>query len=299
MRTSRGRGKTFRWSWLDGVLLGLIALVVLYLWRRASSEVFYRWDWSVVPEYLVYQNPETGDWRANLLVHGIYATLRLAVWGTLIALTIGVVMGCCRVSRSPFLRFVSRTYVEVTRNIPPLVIIFVFYFFISGQIMPLLGISDWVRQTDGALRTVIEVCFGPPELIENILSGLLVLAVFEAAYFTEIIRAGIQSVERGQWEAGGSIGLSRYKVMRYVVMPQAIQRTIPPLAGQLISLVKDSSMVSLISVQDLTYSGTQVAISTRKVFEIWIFVAVVYFVICFSLSLVSRWLERRMGRGLG
>ncbi len=298
MRASRGRGKTFRWNWLDGVLLGLIVLVVLYLWHRASTEVFYRWDWSVVPEYLVYQNPETGDWRANLLVHGIYATLRLAVWGTLIALIIGVVMGCCRVSQSLFLRLVSRTYVEATRNIPPLVIIFVVYFFISGQIMPLLGIADWARQTEGVLRTVLEVSFGPIELIENFLSGTLVLVLFEAAYFTEIIRAGIQSVERGQWEAGSSIGLSRYKVMRYVVMPQAIQRTLPPLAGQLISLVKDSSMVSLISIQDLTYTGSQVAISTRKVFEIWIFVAVVYFVICFSLSLVSRWLERRMGRGL-
>ena len=298
MKPSRGRGKTFRLVWLDAVLLGLIVVVVLYLWQRASAEVFYRWDWSVIPEYLFYQNPETGDWRANLLMHGIYATLRLSFWGTLIALIIGLVMGCCRVSRSLFLRLVSRTYVEATRNIPPLVLIFIVYFFVSSQIMPLLGIADWARQTDGALRTMIEVSFGPISLIENFLSGLLVLALFEAAYFTEIIRAGIQSVEKGQWEAGSSIGLTRYKVMRYVVMPQAIQRTIPPLAGQLISLVKDSSMVSLISIQDLTYSGTQVAISTRKVFEIWIFIAVVYFVICFSLSLMSRWLERRMGRGL-
>ena len=298
MKPSRGRGKTFRLVWLDAVLLGLIVVVVLYLWQRVSAEVFYRWDWSVVPEYLFYQNPETGDWRANLLMHGIYATLRLSFWGTLIALIIGLVMGCCRVSRSLFLRLVSRTYVEATRNIPPLVLIFIVYFFVSSQIMPLLGITDWARQTDGALRTMIEVSFGPIALIENFLSGLLVLALFEAAYFTEIIRAGIQSVEKGQWEAGGSIGLTRYKVMRYAVMPQAIQRTIPPLAGQLISLVKDSSMVSLISIQDLTYSGTQVAISTRKIFEIWIFIAVVYFVICFSLSLVSRWLERRMGRGL-
>ena len=299
MRAPRGRGKSFRWGWLDAVLLGLIVAAVVYLWYRASTEVFYRWDWSVVPQYLVYQNPETGDWRANLLIHGIYATLRLAFWGTLIAVIIGIVMGCCRVSRNLFLRLVSRTYVEATRNIPPLVIIFVVYFFLSFQIMPLLGIADWVRQTDGALRTVIEVSLGPTELVENFLAGLLVLALFEAAYFTEIIRAGIQSVERGQWEAGESVGLTRYKVMRYVVMPQAIQRTIPPLAGQLISLVKDSSMVSLISIQDLTYTGSQVAISTRKVFEIWIFIAAVYFVICFSLSLVSRWLERHMGRSLG
>ena len=105
-------------------------------------------------------------------------------------------------------------------------------------------------------------------------------------------------MEKGQWEAARSIGLSRRKVMRYVILPQAIQRTIPPLAGELISLVKNSSMVSLISVQDLTYSGSQVANSTRKVFEIWIFIAVVYFVICFLLSLGSRWLEAHMGRGI-
>ncbi|MFP6733585.1 MAG: amino acid ABC transporter permease, partial [Rhodospirillales bacterium] len=126
----------------------------------------------------------------------------------------------------------------------------------------------------------------------------IVLAMFEGAYITEIVRAGVQSIHKGQWEAARAVGLSRFNVSRDVILPQALRNILPPLAGQFISLVKDSSMVSLISIQDLTYTGSQVAISTRKVFEIWIFIAVVYFVICFSLSLASRWLERRMGRSL-
>ena len=292
------RKRAWRLTWLDVVLLGLLTLAAAYLWYKTSQELFYRWDWSVVSDYLIYVDPKTGIWRTNLLVEGIYATLRIVFWGTLIALLIGVTMGFCRVAKSLFLRMVSRAFVESIRNLPPLVLIFVFYFFISGQVMPLLGIGDWARELEGMPRTLLQIAFGPTELIENFLAGLIVVAVFEAAYFTEIVRAGIQSIERGQWEAGRSIGLSPFKVMRYVIMPQAIQRTIPPLAGQLTALVKNSSLVSLISVQDLTYTGTQVANSTFKVFEIWIFVAVVYFIICFTLSLASRWLERHMGRGI-
>ena len=282
---------------LDAVILAAMGVTALYLWYSTSQELYYEWDWSVIPEYLVFQE-ETGDWRANILFHGIFATLRLTVWATLIALAAGIMGAFFRTSQSLFLRLIGTSFVALIRNIPPLIFIFVVYFFLSSQITPLLGITNWAAGLEGDSKLFVELLFGPTALIENFLAGLLVLGFFEAAYFTEIIRAGLQSVEKGQWEAARSIGLSRHKVMRYVIMPQAIQRTIPPLAGELISLVKNSSMVSLISVQDLTYSGSQVANSTRKVFEIWIFIAVVYFVICFLLSLGSRWLESHMGRGI-
>ncbi len=282
---------------LDAVILAAMGVTVLYLWYSTSQELYYEWDWSVIPEYLVFQE-ETGDWRANILFHGIFATLRLTVWATLIALAAGIIGAFIRISQSLFLRLIGTSFVALIRNIPPLIFIFVVYFFLSSQITPLLGITNWAAGLEGDSKLFVELLFGPTALIENFFAGLLVLGFFEAAYFTEIIRAGLQSVEKGQWEAARSIGLSRRKVMRYVILPQAIQRTIPPLAGELISLVKNSSMVSLISVQDLTYSGSQVANSTRKVFEIWIFIAVVYFVICFLLSLGSRWLEAHMGRGI-
>lgn len=286
-----------RFTRTDFILLGAVGLSILGLWAWKTDDFFYEWEWSVVSDYLIYVNPEDGSWRANLLLEGLAATLRLTVWGAIIAIAIGVVMGCFRVSNSLFLRFLSRSFVESIRNIPPLVVIFMFYFFISSQLMPLIGLDEWVRGLDENGQYILTILFGPLDLIENFIAGLIVLALFEASYFAEIIRAGIQSIGKGQWEAAQSIGLRPLKVMRFVIIPQAVQRTIPPLAGQLISLVKDSAIVSLISVQDLTYTANQVVNSTWRPFEIWIFVAAVYFVLCFSISLVSRSLEKKMNRG--
>jgi polar amino acid transport system permease protein len=143
-------------------------------------------------------------------------------------------------------------------------------------------------------RSVVEFLFGPVSLISNTFSGIFCLALFEAAYITEIVRSGIQSVSSGQREAAMSIGLSRRQQMCYVILPQAIQRVIPPLAGQFIILIKDSSIVSLISIQELTFLTLEVANSTQRVFEVWVFVAGVYFVLCYSCALIFRRLEKRL-----
>jgi polar amino acid transport system permease protein len=113
---------------------------------------------------------------------------------------------------------------------------------------------------------------------------------------TEIVRGGIESIDKGQWEASRSLGLTRGRTLRLVILPQAIQRTIPPLAGQFISLIKDSSIVSLISIQDLTFLGNEVAATTTRVFEAWTIVALLYFALCFALSRQFARLEVRMGR---
>ena len=159
---------------------------------------------------------------------------------------------------------------------------------------PLLGIDEISVKASPATLAVLEVLLGPKELFSNAISGIICLALFEAAYITEIVRAGIQSIERGQFEAGDSVGLSPLQVMRWVVLPQAIQRVIPPLAGQFITLIKDSSLVSLISIQELTFLAQEVAYSTQYVFEIWIFVAAMYFCVCYLLALLFGKLEIRL-----
>ena len=121
-------------------------------------------------------------------------------------------------------------------------------------------------------------------------------AVAVAALVAEPVRAGILAVPKGQREAGQSIGLSRYAVMRYIVLPQAIERVVPPLAGQFITLIKDSAIVSLISIQELTFLAIEVAASTTKVFETWILVAGMYFVLCYSFAVLFANLERRAKR---
>ncbi|MEM9642063.1 MAG: amino acid ABC transporter permease, partial [Pseudomonadota bacterium] len=147
-------------------------------------------------------------------------------------------------------------------------------------------------------QAVLGALFGPANLIENFASGLISLAMMSAAYIDEIVRAGIQSIPRGQYEAGHSIGLSSAETLRRIVLPQAIQRMVPPLAGQFITLIKDSSLVALISIQELSFLAMEIAISEQRFFEVWLTVGLMYFVVCYACAIAFGWLERQMGRHL-
>mgnify|MGYP001330535392 FL=1 len=284
----------YRWSWVDSiVLLGIIGFFG-FVGYRVDTVLVYQWDWGFLPGYLFRWDEETQSLLPNLLVKGLLTTLRLAFWSIILATLIGFVIGMMRTSRRLFPRAFSRLYVELIRNVPPIVFIFVFYFFISSQIIPLLGLDTLDQRLGPTGQSVLEFLFGPVSLLSNTFSGIFCLALFEAAYITEIVRSGIQSISSGQREAAMSIGLSRWQQMRYVVLPQAVQRVIPPLAGQFIILIKDSSIVSLISIQELTFLTLEVANSTQRVFEVWVFVAGVYFVLCYSCALIFRRLEMKL-----
>jgi polar amino acid transport system permease protein len=290
--------RRYRLTGLDFGLVGAVAAVVAYLAWRAEAVVKYRWNWGLVAPYIIRYDETQHRWVANLLLQGLLETIRIAIWAGLFALIIGVVMGLCRLSHNLLLRLIARSYVELIRNIPPLVFIFVFYFFLTGQVTPFLGIDQFVRTASPGTLAVIDALFGQPRFLPAVVSALVCLSLFEGAYVTEIVRAGVQSIEKGQWEAAASVGMSRLLTLRLVVLPQAIQRVVPPLAGQFISLVKDSSIVSLISIQELAFLGSEVSASTGRVFEVWIVVSALYFVVCFGLSLAFGKLERRLARGL-
>ena len=289
--------KTRRVTLLDIAIFSIVIAVVVYTYYRVEHVLVYTWDWALVFEYVIRVDEITGEIFPNLFLKGVAMTLRLAFWGTLIAAVIGIVMGLCRVSNSVFLKVGSRLYVELIRNIPPVVFIFVFYFFISGQIIPLLGLDQVARNASPGTIAVMELLFGPIELFTNFLAGLICLAVFEGAYITEIVRAGIQSIGKGQWEAARAIGLSRFFVLRDVIMPQALKTILPPLAGQFITLVKDSSIVSLISVQELTFLTQDVSNTTTHFFEAWMITAALYFMMCFPLAILFQRFER-VGLGI-
>ena len=273
------------------VIAGFIAFVVF----RAQTVLNYRWNWAPIPNYVLRWDGERG-WVANLLLQGLLTTLRLSLWSMVLALLFGMAIGIFRTSKSLLPRLLGGTYVELMRNTPPLVLIFVGYFFVSSQIMPLLGIDAAVRAASPWALQAIDFGFGDPRLLKNFLSAMVVLAMFEGAYVAEILRAGINSVERGQWDAAAALGLSRGRSLRLIVLPQAIARMVPPLCGQVISLIKDSSVVSLISIQDLTFMANDVAVSTSRVFETWITASAMYFAVCLGLSLLFRRLERRLAR---
>jgi len=290
------KNKKPRLNWIDFAVISSVVGFLIFVVLRVDSVLNYSWNWNHVFPFVMYLDEDTGQWVSNLLLEGLIITLRLAVYGIIISAVIGVVMGLCRISSNLFLRMVARSYVELVRNTPPLVFIFIFYFFLSTQLMPLLGIDELARSDSPAVKTMIWILCGDPILFSNFVSGLICLSIFEGAYITEIVRAGIQSIPRGQWEAGRAIGLSRIDVMRYVILPQAVSKIAPPLANQFITLIKDSSIVSLISIQELTFMAVEVGVSTSRIFEVWILVAVMYFVICYSCVLFFNWLERRAAR---
>jgi len=271
-------------------------LLILYAVYRVNDVLVYHWNWSRVFNFVIRVDEDTGALVPNLLLHGLATTLRLALWATVLATIIGLVMGYWRTSKNLTLRMISRCYVELIRNIPPVVFIFIFYFFISSQLFPVIGIEDINKEGALVNNGVFQFFFGNPSLLSNFLAGMLCLALFEAAYITEIVRAGIQSIDKGQWEAARAMGLSRFNVLRDVIMPQAIRKILPPLAGQFITLIKDSAIVSLISIQELTFLATEVAASTTKVFETWILVAAMYFVLCYGFATLFRYLEKRAAK---
>ena len=292
------RRRLIAWGWLDWVLLAaLFSAVGLIMWR-ASTVFQYRWDWSTIWPFIFRLDAATGRWVPNIIVDGFLTTIRLAVWGILIAGVLGTLMALARNSRRLFLRLLSGSYVMLIRNIPPVVFVFVFVFFIASQVMPKLALADSVAKLSASSQWWISVFFGSPKLIDNFLLGLICLSVFSGAYVTEIVRAGLESVPKAQIEAGESLGMSRFDIARFVVLPQALRNVLPPMAGQFIQLIKDSSLVSLVSIQELTFMAQDVQVTTQRVFEVFVFVAVVYFVICFSLSQIFSGLERRYARAL-
>jgi polar amino acid transport system permease protein len=226
---------------------------------------------------------------------GLYNTLRLSIWGILLAGIFGTLMGIARSSNILFFRLISGTYVESMRNLPPLVIIYIVYFFIGDRIMP-ADLGGLLEESPSWVRDLTAFCFAPSRFIAAFFSALLTLAIFEGAYITEIVRSGIQSINRGQWEASYALGMSRGQQMRDVILPQAYQRILPPLAGQFISLIKDSSIVSVISIQELTFQGTELMTSTLLTMEIWITITVLYLALTLPCSLLVERLEVYMAR---
>jgi polar amino acid transport system permease protein len=281
---------------LDVVVTALIVLLAAYIAYRLTMKLNYKWKWSIIPQYLFFFDEAEGRWRANVLMLGLFTTIRLTFWSTLLAMIFGFISGILRTTPRLFNRLLGRSYVELIRNVPPLVLIFIFYFFVSDQIIPLLGVDEFIRSSSPGTQKVLGFLFASPDLFTAFLSGMFTVAIFQGAYITEIVRAGIQSISKGQWEASYALGLSWRQQMTDIILPQAIKRVLPPLANEFINTLKYSAIVSVISIQELTFQAMQVMAATHVTIEIWLTVTAMYLVMCMMLSLGVRWLEQRMAR---
>jgi len=204
------------------------------------------------------------QWRMGPLLTGLWTTMWISAVSSVFGLLIGLIAGLMKISKNYTVRTLAAIYVEVIRGTPLLVQIFIAYFF-----------------------------FGTVFNLDRNVAGIGALALFAGAYVAEIIRAGIQSIAKGQMEAARSLGMSMPQAMIDVILPQAFKRILPPLSGQFISLIKDSSLVSVIAITDLTKSGREIITSTFATFEIWLVVAAMYLIVTSILSQFVFYLERR------
>ena len=251
-------------SFLLDIFQFLLLMAFLgWLFVKSSGQLGYHWQWYRIWPYLLRVD-ESGI-HGGALLDGLAVTLKICAISMCLSLAVGLATAFFRVSNSPLARWVARGYLELTRNTPLLIQIFFIYFVLG----PILGLARFN-------------------------AAVLALTLFEGAYVSEIFRSGILSIDKGQLEAGYSIGFSTYRNYRHIVLPQAVRITLPPLTNQMISLIKDSALVSTIAIYDLSMQAQSIIAETYLVFEIWFVVAAIYLVMTVSLSLLINLLERRL-----
>ena len=249
-------------------ILAIIAVSVYYFFTRKG--ITYIWHWERIPEMLFYYGGKSADdpeprLRMGILMMGFVLTLKISIASIFFGIIIGTVVGIARLSKEPVTRWLSLAYVELIRNTPLLVQIYIIYFFVGSM----LRLSAFA-------------------------AGTSALAIFAGAYVGEIVRAGIQSIHKGQMEAARSLGMTYGQAMRHIILPQAFKRIIPPLAGQFISLIKDSSLVSVIALADLMFQGQQAVARTYYAFEVYFTIAFLYIIMTATLSFATQYIERRL-----
>ena len=212
----------------------------------------------------------------ELLLRAMGQTLLLALCGLFFACIIGLVFGMMSVLKSKVCRAIAQIFVDIVRGVPMIVLAFFVFF----------GVPYFFKNVLGNNIT-----------LSALTAGTICLALNCGAYMAEIIRAGIQSVDKGQMEAARSLGLTYWKSMRKVVLPQAIRTMIPSIINQFIITLKDTSILSLIGFPELVNSAKNVVAITFKSFETWLIVGIMYLIIITALSKLAKVLERRLNRG--
>jgi polar amino acid transport system permease protein len=241
----------------------LVILAILWLMARGTEGLGYLWQWYRVPKYIF--TIVDGEFVAGPILKGLGVTLNIVWMSLILAFLLGLLTALFRLSNSFMARVLARGYLETIRNSPMLVQLFFIYFVL-----------------------------GPIFDIERTTAAILSLSIFEGAYASEIFRAGIVSIHKGQWEASHRLGLSTFHTYRHVILPQAIRRVLPPLTSQAISLIKDSALVSTIAVYEMTMQARAIIAQTFLTFEMYFTIAAIYLLLTVTLSIIVNIMEHRL-----
>ncbi|PHO17980.1 ABC transporter permease [Malaciobacter molluscorum LMG 25693] len=304
---------------LGHIIAFMFYIAVGYFLYTAATNMNYEWKWTSIPKYFVYTDTqnitapvggvlkkEDGKYyiqnddgktflniddsykleyklgsdiyefdfiasktvtKTGPVLWGLWVTLKISFFAAILTYLIGIITALMKLSSYVFLRDIATVYITIVRGTPLLVQIFLFYFIVAN---------------------IFE--------LDRFIAGVLSLGIFFGAYMAEILRGAIQSIDKGQLEAANSLGISHFQAMRYIIFPQALKRVLPTLVGEMIALIKDSSLVSAISITDLTKVGREIVANTFSPFETWIIIALVYLSITSILSYLGHNLEKKFSK---
>jgi len=237
-------------------------LLLLLLFLSLASCTDHEWGW-----YILSPNKVNGLTNLKFLLSGMGVTIYISLVSIIISMVLGFIVAIPSLAKSKLLTYINIGYVEIVRAIPLLVLILWVYY--GLPIMTGLSFSPFV-------------------------SGIIALAISESAFQAEIFRAGINSIKKAQWEAGSSLGLTFFKRLRLVILPQAIKNILPALGNQFVYVLKMSSLVSIIGIADLTRKANELVVSTYRPLEIYTFLILEYLILILIVSYLIRKLEKRL-----
>ena len=235
---------------------------ILYSSFTGAQSMGYNWQWYQIPKY-IYSYTEDGFQFGELML-GLWKTITLSFTAFILAMLIGLLVALLRLSGLVIGTKVAICFLEFVRNVPLLVLVYLFYYVL-----------------------------GPVFKYDRYTASILCLAVYHSALISEILRAGINAVAQGQWEAAKSIGMNKTQMYRYIILPQSIRFMLPPMTGEVVHMVKSSAIVSVIAVAELTTLGQNIISDTYMAFEIWFTIAIIYMIVILILSIGASRVEKR------
>lgn len=283
-RLFSGLDRMSEWPWwlLVAILLGLLIVYQISANQRMTNA------FNAVVGYNVAEGP------ISLLEKGIVVTIRTTLAAYSLAVVIGLLVGLARVSTNPIILNISSFYVEVVRGVPILVLLmYIAFVAVPLGVSAINVIREWLVSNLGIGAALAEV---RTRDFPNEVRVIIGLAVAYGAFESEIFRAGIQSIEKGQMEAARALGMNYFQAMRYVILPQAIRRVLPALGNDFIAMLKDSSLVSVLGVEDITQNSKLYASSTFLFFQTYSILAFIYLTMTILLSRGVRAMENRLSR---
>ena len=279
-------------SWDVLLAVAAVLLAAAFCWR-SMSVTRHAWDWAALWPYVVSRD-SSGAWQAGMLLRGLFGTLRLGFWSLLVALVTGALVGALSARQRGLAALPAVLYITVLRNTPPLVLLFLVYFFAGSFFTePFLYVEDLVSSFPGWAQSLCAALFAPPGQMDHMAAAVLTLGGYSGAYVAEIVRGGLEGVDKTQWDAAASLGMNGWQQLRFVIAPQALRLMAPPLAGQCISVFKETALASAISLPELTFQSLEVMAVSRMTFELWLVTAAMYLAVSYFWSWLGRRFEKR------